>query len=267
MEIKCTECGDLVVVSNKAHQQKYCKVCRKKVSNEFDRKYRALNKIINNEKKVVKCLDCNCDVSVLINTTQGTRCNDCKIIHKRNWAKNWRLKNPHRKEYDRIWKKKDYEKNSESILAKRKEYLKRTGKKKEWDRTYYDKNKCSIFAHNLHRYHNDIEFRLCATIRGRLHSFLKRKTETKTKGFNEYIGCTPNELKKYLEKQFEQGMSWKNHSISGWHIDHIIPLCSAKTMSDLYALCHYSNLQPLWSTDNQSKSGKLNWKKTGGELK
>ena len=59
----------------------------------------------------------------------------------------------------------------------------------------------------------------------------------------------------HLEKQFAIGMSWENRS--EWHIDHIIPLSSAKTEDEVYKLCHYTNLQPLWAEDNLKKSNKF----------
>ena len=71
-----------------------------------------------------------------------------------------------------------------------------------------------------------------------------------------YIGCSLEELKLHLEKQFKPGMTWENHG--EWHIDHIIPLASAKTEEDLYKLNHYTNLQPLWAIDNLKKSNKIN---------
>jgi hypothetical protein len=50
-------------------------------------------------------------------------------------------------------------------------------------------------------------------------------------------------------------MCWENRN--EWHIDHIVPLSSAKTEDEVYGLCHYTNLQPLWAKDNLQKSNKL----------
>ena len=49
----------------------------------------------------------------------------------------------------------------------------------------------------------------------------------------------------------------KNHSMSGWHIDHRIPLDSAKTYEDIERLIHYTNLQPMWAIENLKKSNKI----------
>jgi hypothetical protein len=73
----------------------------------------------------------------------------------------------------------------------------------------------------------------------------------------DIVGCTPEFLKEHIEKQFKEGMSWDNYGFYGWHIDHIIPLSSAKTDEELYKLCHYSNLQPLWANENLSKGSKI----------
>jgi hypothetical protein len=50
-------------------------------------------------------------------------------------------------------------------------------------------------------------------------------------------------------------MSWENYG--KWHVDHVIPLASAKTPEDLIKLCHYTNLQPLWAIENILKRDKL----------
>lgn len=53
----------------------------------------------------------------------------------------------------------------------------------------------------------------------------------------------------------KDGMAWDNYG--DWHLDHIIPICSANSELDAINLCHYKNFQPLWAIDNQIKSGKI----------
>jgi hypothetical protein len=52
-------------------------------------------------------------------------------------------------------------------------------------------------------------------------------------------------------------MTWDNYGVGGWEIDHIIPLASAKTEEEVYKLCHYTNLQPLWANENFKKGKKI----------
>ena len=86
-------------------------------------------------------------------------------------------------------------------------------------------------------------------------SFQKlNKISKKNKTF-DIVGCNPIFLKEYIESKFTNGMSWDNRHM--WHIDHIIPLSSAKTEEEIYKLCHYTNLQPLWIKENLSKGSKI----------
>jgi hypothetical protein len=71
----------------------------------------------------------------------------------------------------------------------------------------------------------------------------------------ELLGTDLEGFKAHMESQFLPGMSWENHG--EWHIDHIIPLASGKTPEEIWKLCHYTNLQPLWASDNLSKGAKL----------
>jgi hypothetical protein len=72
----------------------------------------------------------------------------------------------------------------------------------------------------------------------------------------EYIGCSIEHLKDYLQSKFENGMTWENYG--KWHIDHIRP-CASFDLTDIeqQKICfNYKNLQPLWAEDNFKKSDK-----------
>lgn len=44
-----------------------------------------------------------------------------------------------------------------------------------------------------------------------------------------------------------------------YHIDHKIPLATAKSKEDIIKLCHYTNLQLLTAEDNMKKHDKIDW--------
>jgi hypothetical protein len=143
-------------------------------------------------------------------------------------------------------KKRYYEDNREKTLLYNKEYrITNREKFNNYGKNYREKN-----------ISNPI-FKLSSNLRRRIRCFFKSKMISKNNKSFEIIGCSPEFLKEHLEKQFTDGMSWENHGLYGWHIDHIIPLSSAKTEEEVYELCHYTNLQPLWSTDNLKKGAKI----------
>ena len=81
----------------------------------------------------------------------------------------------------------------------------------------------------------------------------------KSKSTMELLGCSIEYLKEHLEKQFQDGMTWENRGQFGWHIDHIIP-CAAFDLNnpeEQKKCFHYTNLQPLWATDNHRKGANL----------
>ena len=150
----------------------------------------------------------------------------------------------------KIW----YDSNREKRNKWRSEYYQKNKEKlREYNKTY-DKNKSLNF---MVKYHNDPIIKLRHRLSCRLREVLKFKSLIKNKTHNDIIGCSPEFLKEYLENQFAEGMSWDNHGQYSWHIDHIIPLSSAKTDEEIYKLCHYTNLQPLWAEENLKKSNKI----------
>ena len=99
--------------------------------------------------------------------------------------------------------------------------------------------------------------KLINTMRNRLCNFLKRGYNSKT--LPNIIGCSIEQLKQHLEKQFKIGMTWNNYGKYGWHVDHIIPCSNFDLIKiDEQKKCfNYLNLQPLWALENILKGNKI----------
>jgi hypothetical protein len=127
-------------------------------------------------------------------------------------------------------------------------------------RNSYSKNRSKYRetqrAYRKQRLANDIEYRLAKNLRARVSNLLK--------GAGKYgsavqdLGCSLAEFRFYLESKFQPGMTWENYSFAGWHIDHIKPLNSFNLLdpAEFKLANHFSNLQPLWASDNFSKGGR-----------
>jgi len=107
---------------------------------------------------------------------------------------------------------------------------------------------------NKKRRENDT-FRLIGNLRHRIWNALKGNT--KSKSTLKLLGCSVEKLKKHLELNFSEGMSFKNYG--KWHVDHIRPCASfdLNEPSEQRKCFHYTNLQPLWAKDNLSKNDKF----------
>ena len=155
----------------------------------------------------------------------------------------------------KIQKKIYREINKEKLKIQKKTYNelnkeKRKVQKKDW----YESNKIKIFEQRKNRIKIDIQYKLSTNLRSRLRRAIN--DNYKSGSAVKDLGCSIEELKIYLESKFQSGMTWDNHSIDGWHIDHIKPLSSfdLTDRNQLLEACHYTNLQPLWAKDNFLKS-------------
>ena len=102
---------------------------------------------------------------------------------------------------------------------------------------------------------SDQFFKLKFNIRNLIRNAFKRLFTEKSKKTIEILGCSFEEFKIHLESQFDENMNWENQG-KYWHMDHIMPISSAKTEEDVFRLNHYTNFQPLYWEDNLKKSDK-----------
>ena len=86
---------------------------------------------------------------------------------------------------------------------------------------------------------------------------LTRIESSNPKKIQDTLGCTAHDFAKHIEKQFLKGMNWENRD--KWHLDHIVPISSAKTEEEVYALSHFTNIRPMWASDNIKKGSKRNY--------
>jgi len=153
----------------------------------------------------------------------------------------------------KITKKLEYQKNKDKYIQKAREWEERNPNARK-TRKYKDRKN----ERKRQRYSEDVLFKLSEKIRSssaRITNAIKRNKNLKS---IKYLGCTLEELKTHIESQWQEGMTWENHGLHGWHIDHIKPVdWYIKNSDDPWEANHYTNLQPLWAIDNIKKKNNL----------
>jgi len=154
-------------------------------------------------------------------------------------------------------RKRHYQKNINKMRSEKIEYCKKHKKRKAlYDIKYRIKNKKKIKEYRKNwedKRKNDPIFKIKRNLRGRIRNALK--DGCKSDSSFKLIGCSPEEFKIHIEKQFQSNMTWNNYGRDGWHIDHIIPCYKFDlTKPEEQRKCfHYSNQRPLWAKDNLSR--------------
>ena len=158
----------------------------------------------------------------------------------------------------RLESKKEYgKKNKDKIKERNKQqYLKNRDARIEHQKQYCELNKDAIRdrqrKYTINKYHSDPHLKIKMNLSRRMRSFFSKNGSRTI----DFIGCSIDDLKSHLEKQFVDGMNWENYG--DWHVDHIRPCCSFDlTDPEQQRECFdYTNLQPLWAKDNLSKGGR-----------
>jgi hypothetical protein len=155
----------------------------------------------------------------------------------------------HNKERLSEWHKQHYQKNKEEIKIKTRDYA------------HANKDKVNIYKKEYikERKTADPLFKFKCQVRTMIHLAVKRRSFKKnTKSFS-IIGMPAEEFMLYLEQTFIDIYGRPRTSDDVVHIDHKIPMATAKTEEDMLRLCHYSNLQYLLASDNLKKNSKLDY--------
>ena len=171
-----------------------------------------------------------------------------------------------------------YQKNKEKIIEKTRTYLnspegkikrieyreKNRNKQRENNpkriKPISDENRVKRNLRVRQRMATEPLFKLKKNIRTLISQTLKNKGVKKSLKSEQILGCTYQQFKEHIEKQFESWMSWDNYGTpkdkifelnKTWDIDHIIPLKTATCEADIIRLNHYTNLRPLCSYYNR----------------
>jgi hypothetical protein len=91
--------------------------------------------------------------------------------------------------------------------------------------------------------------------RNQLKRVLRQSNLEKAKPSIEYLGCSVEYFKNFIEKKMTKDMTWDNI-----HLDHIKPITKFKLDDEDQFLdcCNYTNFQPLLVKDNLEKNNKWN---------
>jgi hypothetical protein len=234
---KCSEEKD-VCEFHKHNREKdgfhtFCKICRKSICKKYYDDNRELINVQrskkyyeNHEKNLLKDRE-------RIKNEREKRLENSKKYYENN------------KDKVTEYKKRHYELNKEKYLKK----------SKDWVINNKERAKKSVNERNKIRKKEDILFKLRTKLKTDIYISLKKRKKSKT--LEQIIGLSVDDYKKYIENQFEDWMTWENWGLYTWHIDHIVPLSSAKTEEEVYLLWNYTNLRPLSANENLKKGKKF----------
>ena len=172
-----------------------------------------------------------------------------------------------KKEYHKEYNKKYYQANKEKIRAQQGAYEQNPAvrerrtkdgvyavQRKEYDKNWFQDNKGKVYTVRNYKRVTDPVTRLMENIRKGPRQVLKGKFTT-SKG----LGCDSKFLRGYISSLWTEGMNWDNYGNGRdkWNIDHIIPVGKLRTNPELLdQIIHYTNLQPMWQPENESKGNR-----------
>tara|TARA_A100000164_G_C21860839_1_gene749977 strand:+ start:104 stop:1198 length:1095 start_codon:yes stop_codon:yes gene_type:complete len=129
---------------------------------------------------------------------------------------------------------------------------------KEWRRQYRKKPEIrkKEYAYQIKRMQEDPAIFLRHFLSSRIANAMQSKGRYKPAKSEEIIGTSWKKFLDHLEKQFDNNMTFENHGIDGWHLDHVRPCASFDLLDDeqVFVCFNWRNYQPMWGVENMSKS-------------
>lgn len=204
-----------------AHPAAYSRIARAKaydVAFAHVRRVRVTQDMYDQGRHCTKCLEHKAiDQFLPVRAGSNRRRSLCRACHNRAGAA-WRAANP--------------EKARENVRASAARYPEKV---REMARRKRLNNPAASAARDM--------LKRCLALTG----------ERKSRTTERCLGYSSSDLKRHIEAQFADGMSWDNWG--AWHIDHITPVAVLvrSGVTDPAEINALSNLRPLWAKDNLSK--------------
>jgi cytochrome c553 len=146
--------------------------------------------------------------------------------------------------------------NREKVSKYQKKYSERNKEKlSKYLKKYNANNREKINKQKLDRRNSDPILKLQKTVSSLIYACLKRKGYTKRSKSTEILGIGYSGLIEHLDSN-PYGFKYED---GNYDIDHIIPVRSAVTEEDVYALNKYNNLQLLPKEYNQGVKKDGTW--------
>lgn len=149
--------------------------------------------------------------------------------------------------------------HAEQLARYNKEYRAKNAEEISQKRKIKDQeNRPRINAYIKNKRATDPLFKLSTQVRGLIRISLKNRGYGKDTHTYEILGCDYETLWEHLKQSWldNYGTEWNGEP---YHIDHVIPLATAKTEQEIKDLCYYKNLQLLKPRDNLVKNKYLDW--------
>lgn len=205
-------------------------------------------------------------------------CKKCQAIMKKEWAirnkdkvNTYAAKRRTQRTPEQVQMAKEYmrcyhEEHKEEHNARcRINYSNNTERAREYKRNNRERINSFKRKYEKEKRQNDKLYFVKQKARSVIYKSFSRKGFQKTSLAEEITGVNSTYLCDYLLGTYKDvyGCEWDGEEKV--HIDHIIPLSTAKTEDDVKELCYYKNLRLIKAADNLGKSNKLDYEIGGNQ--